>query len=76
MVEDLNEVREAAGAALHLKLEPKFAETSTPVELPDMVTMGARWDRYLDGQDMIGYDRVKISALGHEYLSRAVEEAG
>lgn len=73
---DLNEVREAAGAALHLKLEPKFAETSTPVELPDMVTMGARWDRYLDGQDMIGYDRVKISALGHEYLSRAVEEAG
>ncbi|MCU1460831.1 MAG: hypothetical protein JWO37_906 [Acidimicrobiales bacterium] len=72
---DLAEVRAAAGAALHLKLEPRFLETATPVELPDMVSMGARWDRYLEGQDMIGYDRPKISALGHEYLSQAVEES-
>lgn len=72
---DLHEVREAAGAALHLKLEPSFSESTTPVELPDMDTMGARWDRYLEGQDMIGYDRPKIAALGHAYLSQAVEEA-
>jgi DNA repair exonuclease SbcCD nuclease subunit len=72
---DLHEVREAAGAALHLKLEPSFAESTTPVELPDMETMGARWDRYLEGQDMIGYDRAKVATLGHAYLSQAVEEA-
>jgi DNA repair exonuclease SbcCD nuclease subunit len=72
---DLNEVREVAGAALHLKLEPKFAESATPVELPDMDSMGARWDRYLEGQDMIGYDRARIATLGHDYLSRAVEES-
>jgi DNA repair protein SbcD/Mre11 len=71
---DLNEVREAAAGALHLKLEPSFAESTTPVELPDMDSMGARWDRYLEGQDMIGYDRPTIAALGHAYLSRAVEE--
>jgi DNA repair exonuclease SbcCD nuclease subunit len=69
---DLNEV---AGAALHLKLEPQFAESTTPVELPDMDSMGARWDRYLEGQDMIGYDRAKVTTLGHQYLSQAVEEA-
>src|SRR5688500_1207905 len=73
---DLNEVREAAGAALHLKLEPRFSESATPVELPDMDSMGARWDRYLEGQDMLGYDRAKVGALGHQYLARAVEEAG
>ena len=73
---DLAEVRDVARAALHLKLEPKFAESTTPVELPDMDSMGARWDRYLEGQDMIGYDRPKIAALGHQYLSQAVEEAG
>ena len=72
---DLAEVREAAGAGLHLKLEPRFAETTTPVELPDMDTMGARWDRYLEGQDMIGYDRVRVAAMGHQYLSQAVEES-
>jgi hypothetical protein len=72
---DLNEVRAVAGAALHLKLEPSFAESTTPVELPDMDSMGARWDRYLEGQDMIGYDRPKIAALGHQYLSQAVEES-
>jgi exonuclease SbcD len=73
---DLQEVREAAGAALHLKLHPDFSESSTPVELPDMDSMGARWDRYLEGQDMIGYDRAKVGALGHQFLARAVEEAG
>jgi DNA repair exonuclease SbcCD nuclease subunit len=73
---DLAEVRDVAGAALHLKLEPKFAESTTPVELPDMDSMGARWDRYLEGQDMIGYDRAKVATLGHQYLSQAVEEAG
>lgn len=72
---DFNEVREVAGVAMHLKLEPTFAESSTPVELPDMDSMGARWDRYLEGQDMIGYDRPKITTLGHGYLDRAVEEA-
>jgi DNA repair exonuclease SbcCD nuclease subunit len=72
---DLAEVRDVAGAALHLKLEPSFAESATPVELPDMDSMGARWDRYLEGQDMIGFDRPKIAALGHQYLSQAVEES-
>jgi DNA repair exonuclease SbcCD nuclease subunit len=72
---DLEEIRAAAGAALHLKLEPSFAESATPVELPDMDSMGARWDRYLEGQDMIGYDREKIATLGHQYLSQAVEES-
>ena len=50
--------------------------SATPVELPDMDSMGARWDRYLESQDMIGYDRAKVGALGHQYLSRAVEESG
>lgn len=72
---NLDDVRAAAAAALHLKLEPSFAESATPVELPDMDSMGARWDRYLEGQDMIGYDRMKIGALGHRYLSQAVEES-
>jgi DNA repair exonuclease SbcCD nuclease subunit len=72
---DLDEVRQVAGAALHLKLEPRFAESATPVELPDMDSMGARWDRYLEGQDMIGYDREKVASLGHQYLARAVEES-
>ena len=72
---DLAEVRAVAGAALHLKLEPSFAESATPVELPDMDSMGARWDRYLEGQDLIGYDRQKVVTLGHEYLAQAVEDA-
>jgi hypothetical protein len=37
--------------------------------------MGARWDRYVEGQDMIGYDRPRIAALGRDYLARAVEDS-
>ena len=73
---DLNEVRAVAGAALHLKLEPSFMESTTPVQLPDMDSMGARWEAFVEPQDMIGYDRAKIVTLGHQYLAQAVEESG
>ena len=36
--------------------------------------MPAQWDTYLEGQDLTGYDRDRVRALGHEYLVRAVEE--
>ena len=72
---DLHEVREAAGAALHLKLEPSFMTTATTTSLPDMESMGARWDAFVSEQDMVGYDRQRVAALGHQYLSQAVEEA-
>ncbi|MEO7836946.1 MAG: metallophosphoesterase, partial [Acidimicrobiales bacterium] len=70
---DLDAVRSTGSAALHLKLEPRFTDTTVYVDLPDLDTMPARWDRYLDDQDLTGYDRPRISAMGEEYLSRAVE---
>ncbi|HVM02230.1 MAG TPA: hypothetical protein VM263_06115, partial [Acidimicrobiales bacterium] len=73
---DLDAVREAAGAALYLKVEPVFGGVDVPVELPDLGSMGGRWHRYLDGQDLTGFDRDRIKALGDAYLSNAVESAG
>ena len=73
---DLDVVREAAGAALHLKIEPAFSGVDVPVDLPDIESMGGRWHRYLDGQDLTGFDRDRIKALGDQYLSRAVESSG
>jgi DNA repair exonuclease SbcCD nuclease subunit len=70
---DLDAVRAAGAAALHLKLEPRFAGAVTYVELPDLDAMPARWDRYLADQDLTGYDRDRIKRMGHEYLARAVE---
>jgi DNA repair exonuclease SbcCD nuclease subunit len=73
---DLEAVRDTARAALFLKLEPQFAAVGTSVELPDMPTMGGRWERYLEDQDLTGLDRDRIRALGLQYLDRAVEAAG
>lgn len=70
---DLDAVRSAGAAALHLKLEPRFTNTTVYVDLPDLDTMPARWDRYLDDQDLTGYDRPRIASLGEQYLSNAVE---
>lgn len=70
---DLEAVRSAGSAALHLKLEPRFTDTTVYVDLPDLDTMPARWDRYLDDQDLTGYDRSRIARLGEDYLSDAVE---
>ncbi len=68
-------VREAAAHLLHLKIEPSFGGVTLPADLPEMDSMPARWDRYLEGQDLLGYDRDRIRSLGHEYLSKAVETA-
>lgn len=70
---DLDAVRAAGAAALHLKLEPRFTDTTVYVDLPDLDTMPARWDRYLEDQDLTGYDRSRIAGLGEEYLANAVE---
>ena len=72
---DLQRVRDVAGAALHLKLEPSFAGTEMHVEIPDMDSMSSRWHRYIEHQDLTGYDREKLVELGTGYLGRAVEES-
>ncbi len=73
---DLDEIRAAAGAALNLKLEPSFVGVTGHVELPDLDSLSARWDRYLEHQDTTGFDRDTLTTLGREYLSRALEQAG
>lgn len=73
---DLEEVRAAAGAALLLKLEPSFMGVTAHAELPDLDSLAARWERYLEHQDTTGFDRDLLTDLGRRYLARAVEEAG
>jgi len=73
---DLDAVREAGQAALYLKLEPQFGDAAQAVELPEIEAMAARWQRYLEDQDLTGLDRDRIRRLGVEYIDRAVESAG
>jgi hypothetical protein len=72
---DLQHVRDVAGSALHHKLEPSFANAEMHVEIPDMDSMASRWHRYMEHQDLTGYDREKLVELGSGYLGRAVEES-
>jgi DNA repair exonuclease SbcCD nuclease subunit len=73
---DRQAVRDAAGTALLLKVEPVFAAVAARVaELPELDTMPARWEHYVDGQDLPGYDKGWIRRRGREELARAVEEA-
>jgi DNA repair exonuclease SbcCD nuclease subunit len=73
---DLQAVREAAGAALLLKLEPQFLATTLPAEVVSVNDLGGQWDRYLEGQDLTGLDRDRVRNLGHTYIGSAVEMAG
>jgi hypothetical protein len=72
---DADAVREASAGALVFKLEPTFADATGMVELPELDSMPARWERYVDDQDLVGFDRDRIRRRGTEYLVRAVEEA-
>jgi len=74
---DLQAVRDAAAHGLHLKIEPSFVGVLAQADLPELESMPARWDAYLDspGTDLTGYDRDRIRTLGHDYLAAAVEGA-
>ena len=61
---DLQAVGDAARAGLYLKLEPQFTAVGTAVELPELDAMGARWERYLEDQDLTGLDRDRVRRLG------------
>ncbi|HEY3810628.1 MAG TPA: hypothetical protein VGL49_04265, partial [Acidimicrobiales bacterium] len=73
---DTQAVRDAAGAALLLKLEPQFLATTMHAELPSMANLTGQWDGYLEGQDLTGLDRYRIRGLGHDYIGAAIEAAG
>jgi DNA repair exonuclease SbcCD nuclease subunit len=73
---DVEAVRDAARAGLFLKLEPQFASVTSDAELPELDAMGARWESYVETQDLTGLDRERIRQLGLHYLDRAVESAG
>jgi DNA repair exonuclease SbcCD nuclease subunit len=69
-------LREVAGAALDLRLEPQFQAVAVSAELPRMETLGGQWDSFLTHQDLAGLDRDRVRDLGHRYLQDAVESAG
>ncbi|HZT65535.1 MAG TPA: DNA repair exonuclease [Acidimicrobiales bacterium] len=70
---DMEEIRAVSSAALHLKLEPTFSDTAVSVELPDLASLPAQWERYLENQDLTGLDRARLARMGQDYLARAVE---
>lgn len=72
---DLDELRAAGRAALHLKLEPSFVDAPSMVQLPDLASLPAQWERYLERQDLTGFDRERLARLGQDYLAQAVETA-
>jgi DNA repair exonuclease SbcCD nuclease subunit len=72
---DRQTVQEAASQALLLKLEPVFSLATSAVELPELGDLPARWDRFVEGQDLTGYDREWMRDRGRQELAQAVEEA-
>ncbi len=74
---DGDAIRAASAQAMHLRVEPRFSDSANEVDLGevDIDSMGARWERYLEGQDLVGFDRDRIVHLGRDYLAAAVEGA-
>lgn len=73
---DRQQVREAASAALDLRLEPQFQDVAVPAELPRVETLVGQWGSWVADQDLTGFDRGRVSDLGRRYIEDAVESAG
>ncbi len=72
---DREAVREASAKALLVKLEPRFRESEGHAQLPELQSLPAQWGEYVQGQDLVGFDRDRIRTMGDDYLARAVESA-
>jgi predicted phosphodiesterase len=71
---DLATIADAGSHLLHRKLAPVFRSATNPVEeLPELATIGARWQRYVGEQQLEQFDVERLVRQGHHYLERAIE---
>ena len=57
---DREAVREASAKALLVKLEPRFRASEGHAQLPELQSLPAQWGEYVEGQDLVGFDRDRI----------------
>ncbi len=71
---DLAAISDAGSHLLHRKLAPNFRSATNPVEeLPELATIGARWQRYVGEQQLEQFDVERLVSQGHHYLEQAIE---
>ncbi len=74
---DHTRLQDAFAHTLAFRLEPSvLADAARVTDLPTRDAIGARWARFLEHQDLCGYDRTRLRALGDELIRSAVDEAG
>ncbi|MGH9000768.1 MAG: metallophosphoesterase family protein [Acidimicrobiia bacterium] len=74
---DHSRLAEAFGHALWFRLEPTFLDAAQRVsDLPTTETMAERWARFLEHQDLTGYQPERLARLGDEMIRSAIDEAG
>lgn len=66
-------IREVSKHLLHLRIEPLYLSSAIRVDLPKLESMGARWQRYVDTQDLPERAKRAVSDLGIEYIHKAIE---
>jgi hypothetical protein len=73
---DHTRVAEAYRHALWFRLEPAFLDDASRVsDLPTRDAIGDRWARFLNRQDLTGYDPERLLSLGDDLIRAAIDEA-
>ncbi len=68
--------REAGAHALFIRVEPHLMHAGVPVQgLPELTGVQARFESWMEPQDLIGVDRGALVERGKQYLADAVSEA-
>jgi hypothetical protein len=73
---DVPAIAEAGAHLLHVRLEPRFAAATRPVDnLPELSTLSARWQSYVAEQPTDGFDADRLVRTGDAYLHAAIDGA-
>ncbi|MEY2397890.1 MAG: repair protein SbcD/Mre11 [Actinomycetota bacterium] len=68
--------KEAGGHALFIRVEPHLMHAGVPVQsLPELTGVQARFESWMEPQELIGVDRAEIVTRGKHYLADAVVDA-
>ena len=71
-----DEWNEAIPAAIHVQIEPDFGMGALPVQGgTDIGGLEIEWDKFVEGQDLVGLDRGRVRETGRRFLEEAQAES-
>lgn len=72
---DQSKIKDVSRHLLFFKIEPSYLSSALEVDLPALDSIPAKWERFVDQQDIEQNIVSQVKALGSNYIVKAIESS-